>query len=227
MTEKNSEQVRAEHVRVLGEKLGEVYNALWQEAVWLHFEWQQHEKLFSQSEEILDTLNELAGAFFWTTQRIFFENILLSISRLTGPVRSVGHENLTIRQLPLLASDRTFASELDELIKHHEASWAFTTPWRHKLLAHRDLSTALGRGAERIPSTTRADVEQAVKAIATVLNRVEAKYFDSEVFYHLHEPRDADALVHFLSLAKKVDDAELASLLADTATSLLSSAPGL
>lgn len=209
MTSRNSEEVRAEHIRVLGHKLGEEYNALWQETVWLHFEWQQHEKLFSQSREILDTLNELAGAFFWTTQRVFFEHTMLSISRLTGPVQSSGKHNLTIKRLPRLTSDAAFAVELDELIKHHEASWTFTKPWRNKLLAHRDLNTALGRAAQPIPPATRADIAQALNAIATVLNRIEAKYFDSEVIYDVHEPRDADALVHFLSLAKSVDDADL------------------
>jgi hypothetical protein len=71
------------------------------------------------------------------------------------------------------------------------------------------LSTALGRGAQAIPPAGRADVEQALSAIAAVLNRVEAKYFDSEVLYELHEPRDADALVHFLFVAKRAEDAEL------------------
>src|SRR4051812_1746875 len=104
--QRTSEEVHAEHIRVLGEKLGEVYSALWQETVWLHFEWQQHEKLFSQSREILETLNELAGAFFWATQRVFFEDILLSISRLTGPSKSMGQDNLTIRLLPQLSSDQ-------------------------------------------------------------------------------------------------------------------------
>src|SRR5947207_2629252 len=108
MTERRSDEVRESHIRVLGQKLGEVYNALWQEAVWLHFEWQQYEKLFAQSQETVAVLNELAGAFFWTTQQVFFEHALLSISRLTGPVKSMGRDNLTIRLLPSLASDPVF-----------------------------------------------------------------------------------------------------------------------
>jgi len=218
VTEKLSEEVLAEHIRVLGQSLGEVYNALWQEAAWLHFEWQQYKKLFAESQENVDLLNELAGAFFGTTQRVFFEHTLLSLSRITGPVQSMGQDNLTIKQLPSLASDPKFASELKALITGYEPTWAFTKPWRNKLLAHRDLSTALGRGAQPIPAAARADVEAALDAIVTVLNAVQSKYFDSEVLYDLHVPHDADALVHYLCVAKKVDDAELERALADDKT---------
>lgn len=63
-----ADQVRSKHAGVLGPELGAVYNALYNELVWLHFQWGQYRKLFIGNEH-LDVLNDAAGALFFVVQQ--------------------------------------------------------------------------------------------------------------------------------------------------------------
>jgi hypothetical protein len=212
MPEFSAAEVREEHQRVLGQELGDLYHALWQEAVWLHFEWQQYLKLFGQEQQGLDLLNEAAGALFYVVQKTLLDSVVLSIARLTGPLQSSGQDNLTLRRLRLHGGDPDVARSLDELIAARAPAWAFVGPWRNKRLAHRDLETALERRATSLPPITRADVEGALAAIRDTLNFIQKRYFQSEVLYKLREPRDADALVHLLTIGLREDNARLERL---------------
>jgi len=198
-----AEEVKATHVRVLGAELGGIYNALYNEAVWLHLQWQQYRKLFVENEH-LDVLNEAAGALFFIIQQTLADNTILSISRLTG-LPKTGQANLTVRLLPKMIRDPGVARAVEEQITLGEPSWHAAKKWRDKHLAHLDLAVALGHGATPLPPVTRTIIEDALRAIRNVLNRIEKASFRSEVFYEVREPLDADALVGVIRLGLKFD----------------------
>lgn len=96
---KTAEQVRNEHLQVLGPTLGPLYHALYNEVTWLHAKWKQYRLLFAESQERVDLLNDVAGFFFLLIQDVLWEDIILHIARLTDPPQSVGKDNLTLLRL--------------------------------------------------------------------------------------------------------------------------------
>lgn len=209
MTEMTAAQMKAEHIHVLGSEAGGIYNALWNEVVELHWEWQQYLKLFAQPQEGLDAQNEAAGAFFYLAQHALWQHIVLSIACLTDRPQSMGKadkRNLTVRGLSgEMTTDSPFIQELDDLIASRASSLAFAKDWRDKHLAHRDLDTALGRAAP-LPAIGRSDVEGALSALRDILNVIHEKHFGGSVLFEgLRRIGDADALIAFLRLGTKAD----------------------
>lgn len=200
---KTADEVRAEQLVVLGVDLGIFYGALQSEVTWCHAKWQQYRTLFGHSEGRVNLLNESAGFFFKIVQDVLWEDVLLHLARLTDPPKSAGKPNLTIHRLPDLISDAVLAEDVRRLAESASLKCAFAREWRHRHLAHRDLDLALNRvHALPLPSVSRQAVTEATAAIASVLNRVESHYFDSQVaFEHFVAHDDANALVYYLARA--------------------------
>ena len=77
----------------MGEELGSLYHALWQEVVWLHTEWGEYVQLYGTKPSRIRLLNEAAPSFFRLVQDGLFETTVLKIARLTDPPKSLGKPN--------------------------------------------------------------------------------------------------------------------------------------
>jgi hypothetical protein len=66
----------------MGADLGTVYNALWNDAVWLHAKWNLYRQLYAHSPERVALLAKVAGHFFGVIQDAVFEDVLLNLARL-------------------------------------------------------------------------------------------------------------------------------------------------
>jgi hypothetical protein len=205
---KTADEVRDEHLRVLGDELGTFYHALQNEVTWVHAKWLQYRKLYGGTERRVDVLNEAAGFFFRVVQDVLWEDVLLHIARLTGPPKSAGKANLTIHRLAELIPRPEVAEEVRQRVHVAVTKCSFVREWRHRHLAHRDLALALQeKHATPLPAVSRQAVTDALESIATVLNEVESRYFDSEVaFEHFLAHDDADGLVHHLAVAIRYDE---------------------
>ena len=201
--QKTADEVRNEHLQVLGPELGTFYHALQNEVTWIHAKWLEYRKLYAGSEKRVDLLNRVAGFFFRVVQDVLWEDVLLHIARLTDPLKSAGKPNLTIHRLAELIPVPNVAEDVRQLVHVAAGKCAFARDWRNRHLAHRDLDLAMeNKQATPLPGVSRQVVTEALAAIAAVLNRVESHYFHSEVaFGHFLAHDDADALVHHLALA--------------------------
>jgi hypothetical protein len=171
-------------------------------------QWRQYLKLFAQSREGVDAPNEVAPFFFFLIQHTLWRDVLLTISRLTGPMQSAGHRNVSIRWLPrlTLTQDEEFSRQFGGLIDARSPKWEFAHEWRNKKLAHLDLDVALERAAPLTPASQR-DVEEALAALREVLNRFSGKFFDSDLSFEPPEPGDADSLLLILRLGLEAERA--------------------
>ena len=143
----SSEDIRREHIRDMGAELGAVYNALWNDAVWLHAKWNLYRQLYAHSPERVALLNKVAGHFFGVIQDAVVEDILLNLARLNDPPRSRGRDNLTLQRLPELITDAPLASELQGVVEAASKACEPMRSWRNRRLAHRDLVVALASRA--------------------------------------------------------------------------------
>jgi hypothetical protein len=176
---RTAEEARSDCVGAMGEQLGSVYHALWQEVAWLHMRWDQYVALYGTKSSRVGLLNEAAPAFFRIVQDTLWEDTILHVARLTDPVKSAGKPNLTIQGLQSLVSDDKLRQEIKDATGLAVSASQFCRDWRNRHLAHRDLDLALKHAAQPLAEATREKVRSALKAIVDVLNVVSAYYQDS------------------------------------------------
>ena len=201
MTEtKTDDQVREQHLRDMGAELGSVYNALYDDLIWLHMRWGLYCQLFSQSSQRIALLNEVAGSLFHVIQHTLWEDVILQLAKLTDSPRSAGKENLSLRRLPELVSDKALHSEVVSLLDATLSACKFARPWRNRQLAHRDLGLALATVSDPLPSVSRADIEAALAACRKLLNRLQLHYWNGTTGYESSSmpPGDGDSLIYYL-----------------------------
>jgi hypothetical protein len=206
--QKSTEEIRAEYIQKMGRELGELFDAISGELTWTYWRWSQYRKLFTEGQEQIDVLNESAPFFFYVLQGVFFEDTLLAITRLSGPVRSAGKSNLTVRRLSCLIPDVALKNEVDHLIQIAIDAADFSVDWRNRHIAHRDLALALGRSPRPLTTATQKQVEHALFALSEILNRIEVAYFQVTTAYSFGPtPDDAESLIYFLreGLAREAD----------------------
>ncbi len=109
---KTSDEVERHHIEAMGEDLGPLYHALWNELAWLYSKWHEYVELFGTKSSRIDLLNRAAGRFFRIVQDTFWEDSLLHIARLTDRPTTAGKENLTIRRLQDLIEDEDLKSRV-------------------------------------------------------------------------------------------------------------------
>ncbi len=193
------DEARAEHIHIMGEELGSLYDALWQEVAWLYGKWSEYVALFGTRESRVDLLNQAAPSFFRIVQDSLWEDVLLHIARLTDPPKSAGKSNLTVRRLTSAINHPETKAAVTELIAKALLDSAFCRDWRNRRLAHRDLHFALARTAEPLQPASREKVDEVLRAVAGVLNAVANHYLDSTTFFDIDcESDGAFSLLHVL-----------------------------
>ncbi len=199
------DEVLASHTLAMGSELGPFYNNLQNEVAWLHAKWLEYRKLFAHSPERIDLLNETASFLFGVVQEVMWEDILLSIARLTDPPKSAGKDNLTITRLPLLVTDSALASRAKALIDIARSRCEFARAWRHRRLAHRDLALAMGAAhTDPLPPSSRKAVADALESLRDLLNLFEEHFIGGRMdFEHVRTIEDGESLIQTLALASQ------------------------
>jgi hypothetical protein len=200
---KTAQQVRDEHLSVLGQDLGSLYHALYNEVTWLHAKWNQYRILFAESPARIELLNDVAGFFFRVIQDVLWEDIVLHLARLTDPPQSVGKDNLTLLRLAEAVKEPALSLEVKNLAEQAKAAADFARVWRNRHLAHRDLALAVDDRATPLPGISREKIDRALAGAGAVLNKIESHFWQSEVaFAQFIQPLgDAESLAYYLQVA--------------------------
>ena len=201
----NAEESKSRHVDRMGEPLGEVFDALWQEVAWLHAKWGEYDELFGTKESRIALLNETASLFFRIVQDTLWEDTVLHIARLLDPPNTHNKENLSIERLMVLIDDANTKKTVSELVKAAQEAGCFSRDWRNRHIAHRDLKLAHKEGAKPLESASRKDVKDALTAIAAVLNAVTVHYMGSETHFDMPVHGGAAQLLYVLDDGLKAD----------------------
>ena len=144
---------------------------------WAHAEWtlQEFRDLFSAGER-LAVLNGVAGPLMALLQDVLWENLLLQVARLTDPVQTAGHKNLTFQQIPAFFTDQPEKHrELGEQVQAAVDAAAFARDWRNRRIGHRDLEHSLDRQARPLEKASLQSVDAALATIHRTLATI-ARY---------------------------------------------------
>jgi hypothetical protein len=194
--ERTAEESRQHCIKAMGDQLGQLYYALYNELAWLNLKWGEYVELFGTKPSRIDLLNSAAGDFFRIVQDGMWEESLLHVARITDSPRTAGKDNLSIRALPELVSDVKIRDEVQKAVEAALTSSEFARDWRNRHIAHKDLKLALADGAAPLKSASRAEV----------LNAVSRSYMDSTTVYEgLGARNGAVSLLYVLRDGLKVE----------------------
>ena len=188
----------------------EIFYELRNQITWLHSRWIIYRQLFGHSERRIELLNECASVFFYIIQEVLLGEVLVALSKLTDPARSMNHDNLSLEQL----QSRTEAegkTQLTTILRNlldrlHGKCQTFRLH-RNKRLAHFDLTTAMQSTPNLLPGISREMIEEALKLVREYMNTIEEHYNQSETGYeHFIMSSDGDALVTILKYGLRYDE---------------------
>ncbi|KNH29212.1 hypothetical protein ACS77_04820 [Pseudomonas syringae] len=218
-SERTAEQARAENIAVMGQEIGAIYTALWQEVALIHQKWGQFVELFGTSPERVELLNKAAPTLFRTFQDSLWEDLLLHLARLTDPPQSVRKSNLSLRRLQEAVIGSPVETAVETLTSKAVTATAFARDWRNRKLAHRDLDLALGLQIAPLAPASRIAVKEALSAVADVLNVVAGHYHDSTTMFHFNGANtDAASLLYILRDGLRYEEERRMRLKSGTST---------
>ena len=162
----------------------------------LYFKWKFFSQLFTDQNRV-KILNATAISLFQSIEESMLFDILLSITRLTDPPKSVGRENLSFENLlqeipsgPLRAGIVNLLSQIKQTAKDIET-------WRKKKLGHNDLQKAFGSFS--LPPIQKKDLTDTLELIPKVMNLIYGHFSDTEVKYEMCvTSQDGDSLLFYL-----------------------------
>ncbi len=93
MTYSAPEEVKRQHIELMGKDLGSVFNELCNELAWLYIKWNQYVELYGTKSSRIELTNQAAPLFFRIVQDTLWEDTLLHIARFTDPPKSAGKKS--------------------------------------------------------------------------------------------------------------------------------------
>jgi len=209
MAKTNSEdKIRQDKISAMGLELGELHFLLWKDLTWVHLEWKQYRELFGTSESRIDLMNKTAPRFFGSLERVLWQDVLLTLSRLSDPAGTGGQHNLTFRRLPEHINDLDLRKRFCDALDTYEKAAQFARDWRHRRYAHRELRHASDPKTHALAPASRASVEDALRAARDLMNLLEGEFQDGETAYdHGHDGGGgAVPLLHYLDSGLQADE---------------------
>lgn len=179
------DELLAEHKRVMGSELGEVFFALHNKLVVLHIIWQQYRQLFGSNDGTIDLLNRTSGLFFKIVQDELWDSVLLGISRMTDSAQTGARRNLTLQSLPPLIADPVLRAEVQKLCDYAATDAEFAREHRNKRIAHHDHEYFTNPTANALNGISRQRIEGMLSAFRLILNRLNTHFFDSTTLYEV------------------------------------------
>ena len=183
--------------------LAEQFTPLFKDIFWLGAKWHEYDALFGSGKPTVDLLNRAAGYLFLIIQDTLWDDLLLHLSRLTGPEKTLSKDNLTIRRLPGLIPDSELRQKIDALVASCVDHCDFVKDHRNKRLAHHDLGMAVEGREKDLTGVSRAQIRQAVDQMRNIVGTVFEHYTDSTfIFGTEHMSQNADTLIAILRRAE-------------------------
>jgi hypothetical protein len=197
--------------KALPEEIAVVFEALKSELIWLHGRWIIFEQLYGASPERVEMLNQIASTYFFVTQEVLLNDILISIGRLTDKPRLGKNDNLSIGQIASRLDNIKYpelTTRLEEHMNYIETLCKPIRAHRNKKLAHRDFDLAL-KNAEPLPTITIKAIKDTLEVIRIFMNECEVYFRDSETAYEAFAMKaDGNSLISSLKKAVAYDELE-------------------
>ena len=200
-----SDKVKQEYQNKLGEEFGAVFHGLRNDWAWGVMRTQEFGELFSNAEDV-ELLNSISGGgFLWDIQHIFWNDLMLRVTRLTDPSSTAGKGNLTVQRLPDFCTDTELCNEVLRLVDVAVDAAGFARDLRNRRISHRDLTQAISPNTEPLAPANLRQVATALDAVHAVLNVISMHLMDAGIANDvIIRPRARAFLCYIRQLAEAV-----------------------
>ena len=148
--------------------------------------------------------------FFFIIQDVLFDEIQVSLSKLTDPAKTGKHENLSLENLQNhleLYGNSVLAQRNRTILDTLQAQSTPFREWRNKQLAHLDLLTSMKSSSNPLPDISREMIEKALFTLRKYLNEIELYYNDAEFGYeNFNMDSDGEALLATLKAGLRYEE---------------------
>lgn len=162
-------------MQLFGPNLGAKYHVLLNHVIHIHMKWAQISELVKTPER-RSLLKSAGGYFFIEVHKVFTDDVILCLSRLTDPAQQGRQENLSLYALLDDISDPSLKSKIEDLINEAKDKIAPLKEHRHKRIAHFDLDVALKNPGFNLPRIGNQSIDEALSAVGKVLGQLQDEY---------------------------------------------------
>ena len=162
------------------------YSVLAYDVTWLNAKWRIYRQLFDSGDDVLQLLNTTGPSFFRVLQDALKADIFVSIARLLDPPQTKGRKNASFDRLSeeLTSAGYVEASQaLTTITAQMRLECAQILKRRHRILAHRDLPSALRLDTEALRIIDPATIGEAIALAGKALNSVEGSFEDRDTAF--------------------------------------------
>jgi hypothetical protein len=190
----------------------EIYKRVDDEVVKLHLFWQVYRNVYAVSKDQIDLLNSVDDIFFGITQQIFFNEVILHISRLTDKETQGKNQNLSLVTLINNVNNELsepIQKQLYDLQQQLNENVVIIRKKRSKSIAHLDYEYAVNN--EDSIGISRQEIEIVLEIIRKILNIIKMEIEGSYKEYQLITTNSSGALssgsklISYLNKKKKND----------------------
>lgn len=208
MGTQTTEQIRDEMLKKLGTDFGSLFYSLYNEITWLTFKWIEFRELYGTKESRFELMNKAAPFFFFTIQKVLWENLLLGVARITDPTETMGKKNTTLKALGQHLQEDSFKSEFENDLNDILAESKFCRDWRNRWIAHMDYELSIDRqNARPLETATRQKLRVTIEKIHSLYNKISFKYLGSTAAWHmLDSDRGAISLLYRIEDGLRFDE---------------------
>lgn len=200
----------------LPDNLREIFVWLCQDVAALREKWSFYLELFG-SEENTDLLSELVLASFQIIEEALRNDIILSICRLSDPIKSLGYENLSFETLKPLVKELSLPDNTSKLFEDFQSACELVQKYRNKRVGHNDLNTRIKPQDNPLQGIGRDRIDQIIQLAEQILNLVYQHFVGGELVFESDPLGGADALIFWLKTAKEYEAAKKQALLGHAA----------
>jgi hypothetical protein len=207
MGEQTAEEFAKSNIAKMGERLGALYSALWQDITTTHFYWLEYVEVFGTKKERIELLNRAAPEFFRMVQDELWHMSLLHLARITDPAFSGSTKpNLSIQALSDHITDAKLKGDVEKAVGDALNATEFARDWRNRHIAHRDLNLVLEQSTTPLAGASRTQVNEALKALGEVLNLLEEHYLGSKTYFNLAPTHSGIDMMYALHAGVKAQE---------------------
>lgn len=194
-----SQDVLKEHISIMGEDLGILFNALYNESLWLMYIWKEYIEIYGTKESRVKLVNEAAPFFFYTVQRTLWDNTLLGICRITDPPETLGKRNVTFQAIPNFITDEPLKATIDDLVKGLLEKSGFCRDWRNRRISHNDYILKTNPTVKPLEPASVEKVNKVFEGIERLINQIQLHYLGSTLLFDFIEAhRGARSLLYVI-----------------------------
>lgn len=183
---KQADDIKSEMIDRMGHDFGTLYYHLYNETAWLTMKWLEYKELYGTKESRIELMNKTAPTFFYIIEETLWNNILLGITRLTDPEKSMGRRNITVRSLSNHIHDLKLKQIIDDEVNGLIVKSEFCKDWRNRSIAHFDYELNINQqSAKPLEPASRKKLQEAIDGIHSIIKKVHFKYLDSNLMLEM------------------------------------------